>query len=119
MKFEFENMRVYWQALTFAKNIHFVSADFPEKHLSLKDKIRQVSLSIVQIIARSSVPASPERRSILLFEAYYSCMDLIPLLEMAREARLISIPDYHRFRGTVEDLCAALKDAPLPPNVFD
>jgi len=93
MIFNFENLKVYQQALEFSNQIFLTSNNWPTKfQFSLADQIRRASLSIPLNIAEGSSRTKLEFKRFLSISRG-SCFECIPLIEISFKQKLITLKE--------------------------
>ena len=91
--FNFENLKVYQQALEFSNQIFLTSNNWPAKfQFSLADQIRRASLSIPLNIAEGSSRTKLEFKRFLSISRG-SCFECIPLIEISFRQKLITLKE--------------------------
>src|SRR4030042_3274874 len=102
--FNFEKLQVYQEALILAREVYQLTRKFPrEEQFGLISQLRRAAVSIPLNIAEGSSRTKKEFRHFLDM-ARGSCYEMIPLLKISFDLKLISGNAYQRFYDTVDNL---------------
>ena len=108
MIFNFENLKVYQQALEFSNQVFISSNNWPSKYqFSLADQIRRASLSIPLNIAEGSSKSAKDFKRFLSI-ARGSCFECIPLTEIAYMQKIITLKDKENWYNQILSLAKML-----------
>ncbi len=93
MDFNFEKLDVYNQSLNFTNIIFNNTSKWPAKYqFSIANQLRRASLSIPLNIAEGSGKTKTEFKRFLSISRG-SCFECVPLIQIARKQKLISLKD--------------------------
>lgn len=96
MRYDFEKLAVYQQALDFADQIFETTDEFPQRvQFSLGDQLRRAALSICNNLAEGSQKRGPAKRLVYSY-ALNSARECVPMLELSRRRKLIGDGRYER-----------------------
>ena len=100
MRYDFEKLEVYRQALDFTDQIFEMTDALPQRvQFSLGDQLRRASLSICNNIAEGSQKRGPAKR---LFYGYAldSARECVPMLELSRRRTFINQGQYEQLNNS-------------------
>lgn len=96
MKFKFEELRIYQEAIDFVSYIYSLTKKWSSPYkFSLADQLQRAALSIALNIAEGSGRTSKDFQHFLSV-ARGSCYECVAVLAIARKERLISENEYAR-----------------------
>lgn len=104
MKFKFEDLRVYSEAIQFSLLIYKTTQKWPVQYkFNVADQLNRAALSIPLNIAEGSSRTKKDFQHFLTI-ARGSCYECIPLLTLAKGLHLITERDYLIFYDKVDML---------------
>jgi four helix bundle protein len=107
-KFNFENLRVYQDALEFSKQVYKVTKKFPRDELfGLTSQFRRAVLSITLNIAEGSSLTKAEFKNFLR-RARGSVRECVPILVIALDNSYISKEEHDGFYQTCQKLAKSI-----------
>lgn len=108
MIFNFENLKVYQQALEFSNQVFVSSNNWPSTYqFSLADQIRRASLSISLNIAEGSSKSTKDFKRFLSI-ARGSCFECVPLIEIAHRQKVITLKNKENWYNQILSLAKML-----------
>jgi len=102
--FFFENLTIYQRSLNFSVKICKTANKFSFEFTRIRDQLIGAGISIPLNIAEGSGRKSNKEKVNFYRIARTSLFELIPLIEICRELRLISEENYSIFRKEAEEL---------------
>ena len=94
MRYDFERLEVYQQALEFAERIFELTKSFPSQlQFSLGDQLRRAALSICNNVAEGSEKGAASRRQFYGY-ALGSARECVPMLQLALRLKIFSQEQY-------------------------
>lgn len=108
MKFKFEELRVYQEAVVFSNTVFAITKRWPAFYrYSLADQLQRAALSIALNIAEGTSRTSRDFAHFLSV-ARGSCYECVPILAIAKEQKLLNQAEYERLYDTVNHLARML-----------
>ncbi|MEE9171695.1 MAG: four helix bundle protein [candidate division NC10 bacterium] len=108
MGFDFEKLKVYKEAISFADEIYVLTKGFPKEEVfGIAAQIRRASLSVPLNIAEGSGRSKREFR-VYLKRARTSLYECVPLLELSLRQGFIDPETHHSRYERVNDLSKLL-----------
>lgn len=108
MKFKFEELRVYQEALQFSIHIYRISSQWPSVYrFNLTDQLIRAALSISLNIAEGTSRTHKDFKHFLSI-ARGSCYECVPLIAIAKECKLISQQQYDELSDTLDKMARML-----------
>lgn len=97
MRYDFEQLEVYQQAMDFAEQIFEFTKSFPSQlQFSLGDQLRRASLSICNNVAEGSQKHGAAKRQFYGY-ALGSARECVPMLQLAVRLKLFNQEEYRYF----------------------
>ncbi len=108
MIFNFENLKVYNQAVEFSNEVFTSTNNWPSKYqFNLADQIRRASLSISLNIAEGSSKTTKDFKRFLSI-ARGSCFECVPITEIAYKQKVITLKDKESWYNQIISLAKML-----------
>jgi four helix bundle protein len=108
MKFNFEKLEVYNDALEYAKHIYAISKHFPKDEMfGITNQLRRATVSISSNIAEGS---SRGKRGFTHFLniALGSSYECVPLLQISQSQQYIGEEDFRTLMQMLHKICAKI-----------
>lgn len=119
MKFKFEDLRVYREAVDFANIVFTMTKRWPVLYrFSLADQFQRAVLSIALNIAEGTSRTSRDFAHFLSVSRG-SCYECVPILTIALKQKLLNQKEYESLYDTVNYLArmlTALRESIAPPS---
>ena len=117
MGFLFEKLDVYQKAVEFAKNAIKMANDLPKGNYFLSDQLKRASLSISLNIAEGNGRFHKKERRNFFVIARGSCFECVPILQLCKDHKLISLEKHEELLGALEVIGKMLSS--YIKNTFD
>lgn len=109
MKFNFEKLEVYNDALEYAKHVYSISKQFPKDEMfGITNQLRRASISIPSNIAEGSSRGKKGFTHFLniVLGSSYEC---VPLLQISQSQLYIGDEDFGRVMQMFHKICAKIR----------
>jgi four helix bundle protein len=108
MKFNFEKLEVYEDAVEFANQVYEVTKAFPKSEMfGVTSQLRRASVSIPSNIAEGSSRSKKEFTRFLNI-ALGSCYECVPLLDISKRQEYIQRNSFYELIGDLHKIAAKI-----------
>ena len=108
-RFPFEKLQVWHLTKDFAKQVYYLTRDFPaSERYGLTSQINRAAVSVMSNLAEGSARTSRKDQAHFSQMSYSSLMEVACQLQLAQELEFFGIDRYNELRMTILELAAKI-----------